>query len=74
MPKLLTNSSTSKFMSKKWIDVNDLSSDQYSVNKKIKFKTWMLRSHFCDYCNACFVVKRRVSVAGTDNDNRRKKR
>ena len=39
MPKLLTVSSTSKFMSKKWIDVNDLSSDQYSVNKKIKFKT-----------------------------------
>ena len=74
MPKLLTDSSTSKFMSKKWIDVNDLSSDQYSVNKKIKFKTWMLTSHFCDYCNACFVVKRRVSVPGTDNENRKKKR
>ena len=60
-------------MSKKWIDVNDLSSDQYSVNKKIKFKTSMLRSRFCDYCNAYFVVKRRVSVIGTDNDNQRKK-
>ena len=33
---------------KKWIEVNDLSSSQYSV-KNIRFKTLILRSNLCDY-------------------------
>ena len=36
IPKLLINSIVSKFVTKKWIEVNDLSSRQYSVNKNIK--------------------------------------
>ena len=40
--KLLNNSTMSKFVTKKWIEVNDLSSGQYSVNKNITFKTSML--------------------------------
>ena len=31
--KLLNNSFASKILRSKWIEVNDLSSDQYSVNK-----------------------------------------
>ena len=42
--KLLNDSTVSKFGTKKWIEVNDLSSSQYSVNKKIRFKILMLRS------------------------------
>ena len=34
--KLLKDSAVSKFVPKKWIEVNDLSSGQYSVNKKCK--------------------------------------
>ena len=36
--KLLNDSTVSKFV-KKWIEINDLSSGQYSVNKYIRFKT-----------------------------------
>ena len=35
---LLNDSTVSKFATKKLIEVNDLSSSQYSVNKKIRFK------------------------------------
>ena len=41
--KLLNDSTISKFMTKKWIEVNDLSRGQYSVNKSIRFKTSILR-------------------------------
>ena len=37
--KLLNDLTVSKFVTKKWIEINDLSSGQYSVNKTIKFKT-----------------------------------
>ena len=42
--KLLNNSTVSKFVTRKWIEVNDLSGSQYSVNKNIRFKTPMLIS------------------------------
>ena len=55
--KLLNDSTVSKFLTMKWVEVNDLSSGQYSVNKNIKIKTSMLRSDSCDYCNAYIIVK-----------------
>ena len=42
--KLLNDSTVSKFDIKKWVEVNDLSRGQYSVNKNITFETSMLRS------------------------------
>ena len=36
MSKLLNDSTVSKFVTKKWIEVNDLSSSQHSSNKKNK--------------------------------------
>ena len=56
-----------KFTTKKWVEVNDLSSGQYSVNKSIKFKTSMLRSDLCDYSDAHIVVKGRINVKTTEN-------
>ena len=47
--KLLNDSPLSKFVTRKFIKVNNLSSSQYSVNKKIKSETSMLRSDLCDY-------------------------
>ena len=42
--KLLNDSAVSRFLSRKWIEVNDLSGSQYFVNKNIRFKkTPMLR-------------------------------
>ena len=34
--KLLKDSTVPKFVTKKWVEVNDLSSGQYFVNKNIK--------------------------------------
>ena len=54
---LLRHSTVSKFVTKKWIEVNDLLSGQYSVNKNIRFNTSMLKSNLCDYSGAYIVVK-----------------
>ena len=64
---ILSDSTVSKFVTKKWTKVNDLSSSQYSVNKNISFKTSMLRSALCDYSDAYIVVEGRITVEG-DND------
>ena len=72
--KLLNYSSVTKFLTKKWIKVNDLSGGQYSVNKNIRCKIAMLRSDLCDHSSAYVFVKGRISVTGTDNANRRNKK
>ena len=67
--KLLNESAVSKFLTKKWIEVNDLSSGQYSASKSIRFKTSMFRSDLCDYSDAYIGVKGKITVDG-DNDNK----
>ena len=42
--------SPSKFRTKNWAEVNDESRWTYNVNGQIKFKTLMLKSGLCDYC------------------------
>ena len=41
--KELNNSTVSKFVTRKWIGVNDLSGSQYSINNDERLKTTMLR-------------------------------
>ena len=38
------------------------------VNKQIKFKTPMLRSSFCDYADACILVKGNITVDNTASE------
>ena len=71
--KLLNDSTVSKFVTRKWIEVNDLPSGQYSVNKNIRFKTPMLRSDLCYDNDACIVVKGEITVTSTANANKRNK-
>ena len=59
-----------KFVTKKWIEVNS----QYSANKKIRFKTSMLRSDLCDYSDAYIVLTGMISVTGINANNRRNKK
>ena len=47
--------------------VNNVSSRQYSTNKFIRFKTPMLRSVLCDYCDAYIVIKATISVTGNND-------
>ena len=68
--KLLNYSTVSKFVTKKWIEVNDLSSSQYSVHKNIRFKTSMLRSDLWDYGDAYIAKKGRKSVTANNVANR----
>ena len=55
--KLWRNSIVSKFVTKKLVEVNDLSSGQYSANKNKRFKTSILRLNLCDYSDPRIVVK-----------------
>ena len=62
-------------MARKWIEINDLSSGQYSVNKNIRFKRIMLRSDLYDYSDAYIVVKGTtdlLSAAANENDKAEK--
>ena len=51
------------------VEVSDLSSGQYSVNKNIQFKASMLRTDLCDYSDAYIVVKGTVTFEGDGNNN-----
>ena len=75
MSKLLNDSTVSKFVARKQIELNHLSSGQYSVNKNIRFKTSMLRSNLCDYSDACIAVKETIDIlaaAANENDKAEK--
>ena len=70
--KLLNDSTIWKFVTKKWTEINYLSSSQYSFNKNIRFKTSMLRSGLCDYSDAYIFVKGAITVEGDDDDKKKK--
>ena len=70
MTKLLHDSTVSNFETRKWIEVNDLSGSEYSVNKKIRFKTPVLRSHLCDYSDEYIVLKWKITVEGANASNK----
>ena len=75
VPTLLNDSTISKFLTKKWVEVNDLSISQYSV-KNIMFEISMLRSDLCDYSDAYIVVKGNIdflaTAAADENDKAQK--
>ena len=48
-------------MTRKWIETNHLSNEQYSIKKKIRFKTPMLRSNLRDYNKVYIVVSKSVT-------------
>ena len=64
--KLSNDSTVSKIVTRKWIEVNDLSSGQYSASKNIRFKTPMLRSDLCVYSDAHITVKGTIDVLAVD--------
>ena len=68
----LNDSTVSSFLTKKLVEVNNLSIGQYSFNKNVGLKTSMLRSDLCNYSDVYIVVKGTISVTGTNDANRRK--
>ena len=68
--KLLNNSTVSKFATRKWVGVNDLSNGQYYVKRNIRSKTPMLKSSWFDYSDADIVVKGKINLlAAAANGN-----
>ena len=57
------------FVTRKWIEVNNLSGGQYSIHKNIRFKTPTLRSNLCDYSDAYIVVKRKAGLLAVTSNN-----
>ena len=43
-----TPNKSTKFRTKKWVQINDESRGTYNTNSQIKSKTLMLKSNFCD--------------------------
>ena len=63
-------------MTRKWIEVNDLSGGQYSVTENVRFKNLMLRSKLCDYSDAYIAVNGTIDLsvaAANKNDKAEKK-
>ena len=61
-------------MTRKWIEVNDLSGSQYSFNKNIRFKNLMLKSDFCGCTNAYIVVKGTADFLAAASNKKAKKK
>ena len=68
----------SKFRTKNWVEINDESRGTYNVNRKINFKTTMLKCRLCDYNDAYMLVKGSITVnntaaadAGANNTNKK---
>ena len=66
----------SKFKTRNWTEINDESRGVYNVNSQIKFKTSMLKSSLCNYCDAYILVKGTIAVsntaaAGANNTNKK---
>ena len=70
IPNLLDNTSnqTSKFKTKKWVEIKDESRGGYTTGSDIKFKTTMLRSGLCDYADAYILVKGTITIPGAGDD------
>ena len=58
----------SKFRTKKWVEINDESRGAYNTNAQTKYKTTMLKSSLCDYCDVYILVKGNILANNTAAD------
>ena len=56
---------TSKFKTRKWIEINDDSIGTYNPGSQMKFKATMIKSSSCDYSDAYVHVKGTITVNNT---------
>ena len=63
-----TNNQHSKLGTKNCVEVDDDVIARYRTNKQIRFKTTVLRSSRCDYCDVYVLVKETMKIkeAGAD--------
>ena len=63
-----TRDKVPRFITKKWIEVNNQSGRSNSTSKQIRFKTSMLRFDLCDYSDAYILVKGKITVTNPNNN------
>ena len=51
-----------KFKSKNWVEINYHSRGMYNTNRQVGFKTSMLKSNLCNYCDGYILVKRIIKA------------
>ena len=57
----------SKFRTKNWVEINEVSHGTCHTNSQIKFKMLMLKSSLCDYCDPYVSETLTAVVAGADD-------
>ena len=55
----------SKFKTKNYVEINDVSRGTYSANSEIHFKTTMLKCSLCDYGDGYILVRGTITVNNT---------
>lgn len=65
----MNDATVSKFVRRKWIEVNYLLSSQHSANKNIMFKSPTVRSDLFDYSHAYTIMKGAITAAGSNANN-----
>ena len=50
------------------VETNDQSRGVCNTNSDIRFKTTMLKSSLCDYCDAYILVNGRIKITGAEDD------
>ena len=66
--KSLSDSTMSKFVTRKLIEVNDFSKGQNFSGQNLRFKSPMLRSELCDYGDAYTIVKGTINLKTKENN------
>ena len=59
-----TMNQPSKFRTRNWVEINDESKERYD-NSNIRFKTSMIRSNLCDYCDSYILARGTITVPNT---------
>ena len=59
---LLNEANDSKFVTRKWNNVNDNSKSNYDATNEITNNTQVLKSNLCDYNNAYILVRGNITV------------
>ena len=67
-----TTNQPSKFRTRNWIEITDESRRKYD-NSSIKFKTIIIRSNLCYYCDAYILVSGTITLTGAGDDDNAKR-
>ena len=57
LDKISDDKDLPRFVTKKWIEVDDQSGENCNINKEIRIQASILRSDLCNYSDAYIVVK-----------------